>query len=543
MLRSVALATLRTHLRTTLVWGFSLCALIVLLVVLHWRSEVPTHEERQRLMEQVSSGGLGFMQIMFGEIGDLTVFGGFAEWYGLGLMPLLAGVVMVLCSTATGRGREERGETELLATMPLGRHLIFVGQAIGLLTVLGVLSLLIWLALLLSAPFAGESMVRPGDAALAALNVASIAALFGALGLLMSQLTNTRRAAASIAGALLVAAQLWANIGLLVAALDGWRWLSPLYLYSRGSPLTGEPSYGALAVLLSGSIVVAAVAGFLFVRRDLGDSTRLSFVAVRRRQKGGTWLLGGPLQSRARSALSPAIPWAVGMSVYTAVFTVVTPPISEALEGQAGARELLESLGAGDATTDASIVTFTLFAWLPMLLGIFAVTLASSFASGEREGRFELEATLPASRTTLYLSHAAASMLAITLIATMVTIVFLGAVWMAELNIGGPRAIAAAGLMTLPAWVVFGLGLFLAGWRPGLAAPVATGTLVGSFFFDILAEPLGVPELARNVSVFQLYGRPLLDGVRGPETVVMLSLIAVFLIAGSFAFSRRDILK
>jgi hypothetical protein len=47
----------------------------------------------------------------------------------------------------------------------------------------------------------------------------------------------------------------------------------------------------------------------------------------------------------------------------------------------------------------------------------------------------------------------------------------------------------------------------------------------------------------RKVSVFQLYGQPLLDGVRWDDTAVMVGLVLVFLAAGSMGFARRDILK
>ena len=67
--------------------------------------------------------------------------------------------------------------------------------------------------------------------------------------------------------------------------------------------------------------------------------------------------------------------------------------------------------------------------------------------------------------------------------------------------------------------------------------------LAASFLFDVLAPALNLPESLRKISIFQLYGQPLIEGLRWVDLAVMLSLIVAFLAAGTLAFSRRDVLK
>lgn len=47
----------------------------------------------------------------------------------------------------------------------------------------------------------------------------------------------------------------------------------------------------------------------------------------------------------------------------------------------------------------------------------------------------------------------------------------------------------------------------------------------------------------RKFSVFHLYGRPLIDGIRWGDTLAQVGLIVIFLSVSGLGFSRRDILK
>lgn len=548
MLRSVLLATVRSQVRPALTWGLALGMFAAVTVVVNWRQEYPTAEARQRLARQVESGGLAFSQVLFGEARRLDRFVGLLEWR-LGLDALLLGLFMVIAATAISRGAEERGELDLLLTVPRGRARLFAEQAGGLVLALALACALIWLAVLLSGPVAGEPVPSAGRAALSVLNVGLAAALFGALALLAAQFTRSRRAAGMIAGIALVASFLWANLGLVATALEGWRRLSPLYLYSRSSPLaTGHVSLWALALTVLLTLGCGVLAGWLFTRRDLRAAVRLPLPAVVRRLAqparagGGTWLLGNSLQWGLRAALGPALVWGAGLAVYAALVTAITPSIRAGLEELPESQQLAERLRF-ELTSDSGIISSVLFLTLPLLVAIFAVTLAGGAAGEEQAGRWELELTAPVPRRRYFLERAAAALAAIAIGVALIAAAFLGAAWLTGLDLDWARALAAALLVALPAWVVVAFGYALAGWRPPVVTGVVAAALAGSFFFDLLAPPLDLPDAVRKLSVFQLYGRPLLDGVRWGDVAAMLALVIAFLAAGAVAFGKRDIIK
>lgn len=70
----------------------------------NWQNECPSAEARERLAQQVESGGLVFSQVVFGEPRQIDEFAGHVEWRALGLYPLLLGLFMVPASTGTSRG-------------------------------------------------------------------------------------------------------------------------------------------------------------------------------------------------------------------------------------------------------------------------------------------------------------------------------------------------------------------------------------------------------------------------------------------------------
>ena len=80
------------------------------------------------------------------------------------------------------------------------------------------------------------------------------------------------------------------------------------------------------------------------------------------------------------------------------------------------------------------------------------------------------------------------------------------------------------------------------GGRRGVPGTLRGG-LAASFFFDLLAPALDLPGSVQKLSIFQLYGDPLIQGVSWGDTAVMLALIVAFTAAGALAFGRRDILK
>lgn len=549
MFRSITLATFRSQRRSALAWGAALAAFTLLTMWSNWRSEYPTEEARRRLAEQVE-GGLAFVQVIFGQPERVDEFRGHLEWRGLGLHPLLLSLFMVLAATAVSRGAEERGELDIVLTAPRSRSRLFIEQASGVALALLAACALNWLAALVSGPAAGEPVPPLGLALLSVVNLGLVAALFGAIALLAAQLARSRRAAATTVGALLVGSFLWSNLGLVATSLGGWRWLSPFYLYSRSTPLAdGEVSAWALALLAALTLACLAGAGLLFTRRDAGAPVPVPWPAFVKRTLrrpdqggGGTWLLGDSFQWGFRSALGQTVVWGLGAALFAVLFTAVTPAIRRGFQDLPEAREAAERFEF-DLASDAAVIGALLFLVLPLLLCLFAAMLTTAVASQEQSGRLELELAYPVRRRSYFLQRAMAAFAAIALTGLLAGLAFLATAFVMDLDLRWGRALAAALLLLLPPWVVVAFGYGLVGWRPRFVTGGVASALAASFFFDLLAPALDLPGPLRKLSIFQLYGQPLVEGVSWDDTAIMLALIIGFIAAGLLPFGQRDILK
>lgn len=550
MFRSIALATFRSQQRAAFAWGAALAVFAIFTMWSNWRNEYATEEARQQLAEEVQAGGLAFGQVIFGEPERVDEFRGHLEWRGLGLFPLLLGLFMVMSATAVSRGAEERGELDLVLTAPRSRSRLFIEQASGVALALLAACAFIWLAILVSGPVAGEPVPPAGLALLSVVNLGLAAALFGAIGLLAAQLVRSRRSAATAVGALLVVSFLWSNLGLVATSLEGWRWLSPLYRYSRSTPLAdGQVAVWALTLTAGMMIASLAAASWLFSHRDAGAPVPIPWPAFAKRASkrarsliGATWLLGDSLQWGLRAALGQTLLWGLGAAVFAILFTATTPSIRTGFEDLTETREAVERLEF-DLTSDAGIISALLFLVLPLLLSLFAATLTSAMASQEQSGRLELELVYPVRRLSYFLQRATAALAMVAVATAVAASAFLFTAFLMDLDLVWQRAILASLLLVLPPWIVVAFGYAVAGWRPRLVTGGVATALAASFFYDLLAPALDLPGPMRKLSIFQLYGQPLVEGVRWLDMAVMVSLVVAFLAIGAFKFERRDILK
>lgn len=200
---------------------------------------------------------------------DLTSPVGYvqAELFGL-TAPLL--VVAQAVSSASGLATdEERGRLDLLLAQPVTRSQVLLGRAAATAAGTLLLSVATGAALVVAGALAGPAVPFPHVVA-AALHLALLGWVFGALAVAVAAATGRTAPTRSVAGLLAVLAYVLNG----VAPLAGWpsvvRNLSPFAQYSAGPPLVaGVDGPGVLVALATcGVLVCAALAAFR--RRDIG---------------------------------------------------------------------------------------------------------------------------------------------------------------------------------------------------------------------------------------------------------------------------------
>jgi ABC-2 type transport system permease protein len=550
MLRSIFLKSLRDQRTSALAWGAGFGALAVLIAAA-WVHAYPDEASRATLAEQVKSG-LSIAEVLYGQPHHIDRLPGWIEWRAIGLLPVLLGMIAVLTATRITRGAEEDGTLESIVATASCRTRAFAEQAASVLAGLAVICGLIWLGMLAAGPVAGENAVDPLDSLLLGVNLYLVVAFAVGLGLVAGHFTTSRRAAALTAGGAVVAMHIWDNLTAITPAIRDARPLSPFYLYSASAPLSeGRVNVAAIAGmgLLAAGVVILAC--WLVDRRDLRGVVKLPW------QKSGERVdptaitagyfrpelgLRSPFFRGLVDSRTSIAAWGMGLALLSALFAAVTPGIREVWAQRASSSGLSQLIGT-DKITDNAVVSFAVFGFLQLLVSIFALTLAAAWASEEMDGRLELEVACPVPRAAIFLQRFGASISAAVVVIGLAGAGLMVAAVTAGVDLNWTDAVVALVLLLPLSAVVIAFGYFVSSTYPRLVVGAGATILLISYFIEILVPLFGWPNELQYLSVFHLYGRPLLDGPDWPSAGALVAATLVLGAAGSHRFTRRDIAR
>ena len=543
--RSVYLKTVRDFRVPILGWGLGV-GLLMAAVIAALPTVLATPEARSAVIALAPSFA------WFAEPVRVDTPGGYATWkYGLTL--LVVAIWPLLAQTATLRGEEEKGSLDALLSMPRTRARLALEKVAAMWTALLVVAVIVGLL-----AFAGTAKASVdfglGSTLMFGVNVALIASVFGAVGLLVSQFVAERRTAAGITAAVLLIAIV---VDMLHRVEPGTEWisrLSPVYYYNLSKPLI--PSYGtnfgAMLVQLAMTVILSGAAVWLFARRDVGDTVHIPGTSRLPRPAArsvatlpvGDWTLRSVYARSMGMVAMPTFWWTLAIAGFSGWMVVVVQQtaaqLRKVLEGSPLMKDFVQ-LGGSDAATNSGIFS-ALFIFMPLLLMAFAVTQANRWSSDEEDGRLELVLSTPQPRLQVLLGRFAALSTATVVISLMTLAVTVAAAAAAGVKLDqGNLAVAALSMIPL-GLLVGAIGYALSGW---LRAAVDTGLvsflLVIWFVISFIGPGLHWPDAALRLSAFYYYGTPMVSGLQVANLLVIVVVAAAALTIASLRFVRKDI--
>jgi ABC-2 type transport system permease protein len=255
-------------------------------------------------------------------------------------------------------------------------------------------------------------------------------------------------------------------------------------------------------------------------------------------------LLGSVFGKSIRDLVWPTVWWSLGLGLYAAMIMGTVNQVLEPL------RDVLSNLGwmaaiVGNLATPAAYMGYSLFTFLPVLLAVYAITQINSWTDDEEDGRLELLAAMPLPRWMLLVPRYVA--LALSMLAIMGVLYVVIGLSTSAFNVTlDTTRVGEALLAAIPVGlIVAAFGLLVATWlkRPGAAVPVTIAVVVAMFFLQLFGPVFELPEAVLDLSVFQLYGRPLTDGIEWGWIGLMTALALVFAAGSLVGLQRRDIAK
>jgi ABC-2 type transport system permease protein len=474
----------------------------------------------------------------------METIGGYLQWRVFGALPFLFVFWVVLSASGAFRGDEDKGLVEQWRSAGVNALRYTSYRFLGFLLTAAVAVSATLGAIQLGALAAGPALDGVGLAELGLALLGLIACCYSIV-MVVAQLTSSRGAAAGIAAGL-IAVMFFVNS--FSRTVDSLRpiasAISPFYYYDRTTPLYPGGSLDAwgTAGLFVAAVVLAALAAFLFMRRDVGAQllklpSRSAPETVR---PSTNPLLHIPVVALVYQQRLGLVGWTVGAFVGAAYLASIGRTMVDTLiKGSAGFSGYLKLVGGGDPYV--VLVGFFWFGIFIALLCMFAIVQVSRWASDDSEGRLETVLSAPVSRTRVVLERAAALLVgAVTIIAISGAGFYLSA-HASGVNISSGELLAAS-IPLIPFALSFAaVGALIASRVPRVAVSVL---VVLAFLSYVLTEGgplLKLPDWVIKLSVFSLYGAPLANGIYWTGFCGLLAITVVGFGAAALLMQQRDV--
>jgi ABC-2 type transport system permease protein len=468
---------------------------------------------------------------------------GYVQWRVFGGIVIVILIWTVISASGSGRGDEERGLVEAWLATGLHRTRLLLWR-VGV-YVLGalVLGLATGLAAGAGAEAAGSSLPVPGLLG-EAFALAALGTCCYAIVLVVAQLVENRRLAAGIGGALLAGLFLLNGLSRTVDYQGPAVWLSPFHYYDRSDAVApgGSVDWPATATLVLLTAALVGLAAVLFARRDIGAAALRPPAASRppHYSPSANPLLRVPVVADLYAQRVGLLGWIAGLVVFALFMTSIAGQVGEFIAKTPGMAGYLAAIGGTTGVTRVVIGSVDYSITLA-LLAVYALTLVARWAADDQEGRLELVLSQPIPRWRVVVERiaalAAGSLLIV--LAVSITIALVAPSQHVTLSTGD---LLRAGAPLLPFGLLFGtVGATLTARFPRLAVGVLGAYIAASYLLFQFVPLLNWPTWAINLSVFKLYGNPLVRGVDWPA----LSAVSAVALAGFGAalllMQRREV--
>ncbi len=516
--------------RSGALWGL-IFGFFIIVQTHAYTSTYKTQASRDQLAHAYGSDVA--MNALIGSERGVNTVAGWVDWRFAGILGVLGCIWGLLTSTRLLRGEEEVGHYDLLLAGQTTRRRS-AAQAVGGLGV-GLLALLALTAL--GAIVTGRSAsvgFSLGQCLLLSITLVSGAAMFLAIGALASQLANTRRRGASMAGVVFGVSYALRMVADTNPGLHWLVWLSPLGWIEESRPLTG-PNALALLLVLVLVITVTGVTLHLAGTRDLGAAT----LPERGSAKAHLALVGSATGLALRLMRPVALGWLFAVAAFAVLIGTTAESATKDATGSQGISQAIGRLGGhGSVVPDYLALTFLMLA---LLIALVAAGQITAIRAEEADGQLENLLVRPLNRISWF-----AARLGLSTLLVMVAGVVAGVgTWVgAASQHSGVRlgSLVAAGLNVVPpSLFLLGLGALTIGAWPRRSSTVVYGYLAWAFLVEFAGGLIHISHWFLDTSVFFHMVPAPATNPDWSSAAVMAGLGALGAVLGGLFLHRRDL--
>lgn len=470
----------------------------------------------------------------------------------------LAALVLVIGAGSIA-GEERNGTLGLLLANPKSRTSVLLSKAGSMVLLTGLGAVVLWGAGRIT-PVILDVNVSGIDVEALVFHIFVNALFYGFLAMAIGAWTGNRGLASGVTAGVMVLSFVAVGLLPLVESLENAAKAFPWYYFSGSDPLQNGISWGHVAVLVIGSVLLAVAAVIGFNRRDLRGQTTGVSIVDRLRATPMTQRVADQLAGSARVAriwIKTASEYQ-GLLFVTAalmffVMGVLIGPMYNAIDNALldlsdhFPEALLALFGGSDMSTPEGwyqVETFGMMA--PIAVMVVTVIMGARALAGEEQHRtMGLLLANPVSRSSVLLQKA----FAMALYAFAVGFAIFGGVAVGSLlgglgmNIGN---IAATSLLVTLVGLIFGalaLTLSAATGRVPIATYGAVGVALVMFLINAFLPLNDNLTGYAKWSPFYYYmsSDPLTNGMHWGHGALLTGLVVALIASAVVLFQRRDL--
>ena len=473
--------------------------------------------------------------IIYGDPSDLPSPAGYMAYRSGMFLTMIASIWGLMTVTRLLRGQEEDGRWELIAaggTTSKGASLqVFTGFMTAL-TLAFVIS-----AIAMTGTGLLHDVGAPSTAGLfLSLAVFAPAAMFAALGFLVSQLSITRRRALVYGLVPLLFFFVLRTLGNTIPDLSWLKNYTPFGWLELMKPTT-DPHLVWLLPFFIISVILVPFGAYLITRRDLGEGTLKESTTAKPHYQ----LLSSPFVLALRQNSISFISWGVGALFLSALMAQISSIAASAVADSPSLKRVVAQLGGSDNIALAFIGAGFIF--LVVILLLMATSSMGSVRNSEAKNILDNILVQPVRRSS-WLIGRLTLIISATVIISLLAMTATWAMASAQhLSVEFGTLLAIGIALTGTVLLTIGLGTLLYGLVPRFATIGMYAVIIWSFLIDMIGSVVKLNDFVTNSSLFHYIS---ISPTTAPDwkTFIWLAVISVTMMAaGIIIFTKRDIIS
>lgn len=498
-----------------------------------YQKAYPTAAEQHKFAVSLEAApALGFL---YGDASNLAVgASGYMVYRVMGFMGVIVSIWGLMVVTRLLRGNEEEGRWEILRTGTLTPRGTSVQVLIGF-SGTWLVSLLISLILTMLATSASDITLSTANAILLNFMIYIPGLLFGAIGVLTSQLALTRQRAIMYGLIPVVGLFLVRGVGNVEHSLHWLMALTPFGWSELVNPVVNNDLVWILPFATFTPLF--AILGIRLANRDLGSS----LLKQSDFSKSHFLLLRNGWQLALRQNGWVFVGWGTLALFMTGLIAALTNTAMKVSQDSGGLSDSVKNLGGNSQDLKIAFLGAGLV-FLVMVLLIMAATVIGEIRRDEAKQYLDNVLVNPRRRTDWMISRlllGSGIILMLSLLSGLLTYVVATT---QGVNLDLVKVLATSFSAVGTIIFLLGLGALCYGFRPRLATAIMYFVIIWSFIITLVASATKLNSVLLHSSLFQYVTFNLAAWPAWGTFAWMIVLGIIMATAGTYLFNRRDII-